>query len=528
MRRALLRLRPLCLAVAMLTGLPAWADDIGGSVTKIVIDRQELAKALPPDAGTDVNGMIAIHEFGIPQVIIFKPTTRCWKVPSDLIDPTQTAKDLGNAEPIKLNDIALGDRLLVYGQPFGKKNRNAIVHVIVAEVVMDAGPGLLAHHWHPHEMFSLNWQKFGSFSGDGLSMKYTEPHSPAHNFTMSCEEFLGSTQMVKHQGGYYLDVQRGGESFSVFEGGTYDPVLGSQNEDRSPDGKVVSVFQELLKVPCSQGRDAQFRSKVLAVWRASEEAEPFVSIRGDFDLASATGSWKTRVQLPDADRCFLIRTLHPGSTAPPLWTYSCIFRSSTDTYERVVKLVQTALNLEYRPDETAGNVNQVLFSDPSKPAWKVVVTKNSDSSLVMLTIVPLQLAASMPEGLLPSEPGSTRAPSPSSQTSGGSISEEIEKIRSGEHVPFPPIQPIGGASSSASANGMGAFAVRNDTSYTLTVLFSGPTERRVEVVPGGSSSIELLPGSYKVAARVNTLDVSPSYGEHVFDRTSAGVTFYIQ
>jgi len=121
--------------------------------------------------------------------------------------------------------------------------------------------------------------------------------------------------------------------------------------------------------------------------------------------------------------------------------------------------------------------------------------------------------------------GSSRT---SPQPLGGSISDEIERIRSGEHASFPPIQPIGGPSSSASPSGIGAFAVKNDTAYTLTVLFSGPTERRVDIAPGASVSIELLPGSYKVAARVNAPDVSPSYGEHVFDRSSSGVTFYIR
>jgi len=121
--------------------------------------------------------------------------------------------------------------------------------------------------------------------------------------------------------------------------------------------------------------------------------------------------------------------------------------------------------------------------------------------------------------------GSSRT---SPQPPGGSVSDEIERIRNGEHVPFPPIQAIGGTSSSASPSGIGAFAVKNDTAYTLTVLFSGPTERRAEIRPGASLSIDLLPGSYKVAARVNAPDVSPSYGEHVFDRSSSGVTFYIQ
>jgi hypothetical protein len=59
-------------------------------------------------------------------------------------------------------------------------------------------------------------------------------------------------------------------------------------------------------------------------------------------------------------------------------------------------------------------------------------------------------------------------------------------------------------------------------------VFAGPTERRVEVAPRGSISVELLPGSYKLVGRVNAPNVLPSYGEHVFDASKSGVEFYIQ
>lgn len=269
---------------------------------------------------------------------------------------------------------------------------------------------------------------------------------------------------------------------------------------------------------------AGFRKSILAALHAAEEPDPFASIRGEFDLTSSTGAWKTFVQLPEAEKCLLMKTPLPAASAPASWTYLCIFPPSINTYDRVVALVRAALRVDYQPNENAANANEVVFSDPSKLAWKVVVNTTSNPSTVMLRITPQQLVTSKPE----SGPSPAQRPGTTSQTSGGSISDEIDKISSSEHVPFPPIQPIGATSSSASPNGMGAFAVKNDTPYTLTVLFSGPTERRVEIAPGGSLSIELLPGAYKVAARVNAPDVSPSYGEHVFDRSSSGVTFYIQ
>jgi hypothetical protein len=301
-------------------------------------------------------------------------------------------------------------------------------------------------------------------------------------------------------------------------------VLGTENEDRPPDEKFISYAQDLLKVPCSQGSDAKFRSSMLAAWRASEEAQPFVSIRGDFDLTSPTAAWKTRVQLPGAERCVLIKTPTPGPTPTPLWTYGCVFRAATNTYEHIVELVQSALGINYRPDEAAVGANQVFFSDPSKPAWRLVVTKTSNAPVVLLRITPQQLATSIPEDLLDAHSSSTGG-----QPFGLTISEEIEKIKSSKPDPFPPIQRSAGASSSpASQGGMGVFGIKNDTAYTLTVLFSGPTERRVEVAPGGSVSVELLPGSYKLAGRVNAPNVSPSYGEYLFDRSSSAVKFYIQ
>jgi hypothetical protein len=105
------------------------------------------------------------------------------------------------------------------------------------------------------------------------------------------------------------------------------------------------------------------------------------------------------------------------------------------------------------------------------------------------------------------------------------IREEVEKIMSGKYTPLPPIQTTG---VSASGNGMAVFEVKNDTAYTLTVLFSGPTERRLELAPGASISVELLPGSYKLVGRVNAPNVLPSYGEHLFNLGSSGVKFYIQ
>lgn len=523
MRFSLFKLQLLCLALLIGTESRARGADITGRVAMIVTDREGIQKWMPDEAAEVIEFIVLDPMTLQREMVIIRRTTRYQTAPSDQADLT-TAKDLGSAENIKPTAIALGHRLLVRGQRVPKNKKTGAPPALVAESVVDAGLSFSTVHWHPHASpFTLFKQaNLGIFSPDGSSMKFTEPRSPDHNFAMSCDDFVKSMQIAKHQGSYFVDVKRGDESYSFAWVGEYGIYAGPN--EQPPDEKVLSFYRDILKEPCSQSGDSTFRERLKTTWRSTDEAEPFLSIRGEFDLASPTGAWKTRVDLPEADKCFLTKLLHAGSTAPPMWTYSCTFPTSTGTYERVIKLVQAALSLEYRPDETAVNANQVLFSDPSKPAWKVVVTNSTAPSVIMLRIAPQQLSTSTLDGGFSPAPGSAAA---TLQAPGGSISEEIEKIRTGEHVSFPPIQPIGG-SPSRSSSGMSAFAVKNDTAYTLTVMFSGPTERRLEVGPGESISIDLLPGSYKVAARVNAPDISPSYGEHVFDRSSSGVTFYIQ
>jgi hypothetical protein len=113
---------------------------------------------------------------------------------------------------------------------------------------------------------------------------------------------------------------------------------------------------------------------------------------------------------------------------------------------------------------------------------------------------------------------------PPAQTTQPTISQEIQAVTGGAYAPLPPIQSSG----VRSRNGIGTFEVKNDTVYTLTVLFSGPSENRVEVAPNGSISTTLPSGRYKIVGRVNAPNVMPAYGEYDFDATIAGLEFYIR
>ena len=279
----------------------------------------------------------------------------------------------------------------------------------------------------------------------------------------------------------------------------------------------------------NQKKAADFRDAVIKAWRATGEREPFASLRGDYDLSAPDSrQWKATTQLPDAERCALFITPPQTTTAAPLWTYACEFsraaqpspRERFDTYERIVGAIQSALEVKFQPDVAATGVNQVFFSDALDPNWRFIVTKIGDGARVLVWIAPT-VAGNGPSAT-PFGPAATSSYAPPSDAT---IRGEIEKVRRGKYTPLPQIQATGAG---ASRNGMAVFEVRNDTAYTLTALFSGPIERRVEVAPGSSTAIELPPGAYKLVGRVNAPDVLPSYGEHTFDQSSSGLRFFLQ
>jgi len=95
------------------------------------------------------------------------------------------------------------------------------------------------------------------------------------------------------------------------------------------------------------------------------------------------------------------------------------------------------------------------------------------------------------------------------------IRREIDAIANGgQYAPLPD-DHIGMASRPNSTTARRI--IRNETSYTLHLLMSGPVDRRLDLPPGGSSSIDLPPGSYRVAARADSGSVRPFYGVQVLE-----------
>jgi hypothetical protein len=181
--------------------------------------------------------------------------------------------------------------------------------------------------------------------------------------------------------------------------------------------------------PAGATRVDDFRDGILKALGAAEEPDPFASIRGDFDLsASDSHQWKTTLQLPDAEKCGLLKTAAQTDTATSAWAYGCLFRASGDDYERMVKSVQSILNLPYLPDEKALNINQVFFADASKPAARLFVAR-INATTVGISVVAVRVAGAALNAVSPDAfakvptmlPGAPTAPEGTAKVPGGQI-----------------------------------------------------------------------------------------------------------
>src|ERR1019366_741323 len=235
----------------------------------------------------------------------------------------------------------------------------------------------------------------------GLSVTYIDAKKPEESFNLSCDNFAAQ---AKENQGFELYGDLGLKryfSLQVSDKATWSAMY----KKKIPGIKEVILadcadaqFEAAWEARAAQARQTEeqrrardaslagFRDGIRSAWHAAGEAEPFASIRGEFDLSSPTAAWKTTFTLPFADRCVLLKTPGTATGSAVQWTFFCIFRpagssSRVTTYDWVVHAVKAALSLDYQPDESAVNVNRVYFSDPSKPDWRLEVTKLNDSSV---------------------------------------------------------------------------------------------------------------------------------------------------
>jgi hypothetical protein len=338
-------------------------------------------------------------------------------------------------------------------------------------------------------------------------------YAPIFDFSMTCEEFR--REAVWGQKGANVTAN----TFTVGSHGVFRPDAKDLSVDGIRHGVTTacdSMSADAVRIAAEEaekGRKAaeleakqraEFREGLLAVVQAANEPDPFASIRGDFDLSAPTSrQWKTTLVLQEAEKCRLLRTqLATGGVTA--WTFGCLFPVSSDGYEHMVESVRQVLNLPFQPDEHATNINQVYFSDPSKPDWRLFVGRISEA-ITGISIVAAHPAGADGAVFLESP---TQLPVGTSTGTAATIRGEIEAIeRSGKFQRLPPAIAV--TSERLAGTGMCERLISNKTPYRIRVMITGAIDRAFELAPNESNSVEIPAGSYKLAARALDDVVTP-------------------
>jgi outer membrane protein assembly factor BamE (lipoprotein component of BamABCDE complex) len=115
-------------------------------------------------------------------------------------------------------------------------------------------------------------------------------------------------------------------------------------------------------------------------------------------------------------------------------------------------------------------------------------------------------------------------PLPSPSPDVRQIDSQVATILAGEHSDLPPAQQIQADPSAEEAE----IAIKNNTQYNLTVLYSGPRSSRVVLAPQDTRTVVLKVGSYQVAATVDSTDILPFAGKDDVNGGGYDSTFYIE
>lgn len=103
------------------------------------------------------------------------------------------------------------------------------------------------------------------------------------------------------------------------------------------------------------------------------------------------------------------------------------------------------------------------------------------------------------------------------------IDFEVARDFAGEHGSMPTMDKIGYRSGHFST-----VTVTNQTSYEMTLLYSGGAEsERLVISGGGTKSVKLPNGSYRISARVNASNVIPYVGNETLTGGDYSASYYI-
>jgi hypothetical protein len=162
------------------------------------------------------------------------------------------------------------------------------------------------------------WRKLIFRSG---TVTFTAEDHGAADLGVSCESFqykLLTTNVFRGTTQPILSVEQGTTNWTI--------------EIKTPSANVVygALFDQIRNA-CSyfteEKRKTKLRESILSALHASDEPEPFASIRGEFDLtANDSRHWKTNLQLTGADDCVLYKNPPPAGPDSSAWTFGCVFK----------------------------------------------------------------------------------------------------------------------------------------------------------------------------------------------------------
>lgn len=103
------------------------------------------------------------------------------------------------------------------------------------------------------------------------------------------------------------------------------------------------------------------------------------------------------------------------------------------------------------------------------------------------------------------------------------IDWEVDQIFKGEHGLLPPMDK----KSENSYSTDNQITVKNNTDFSLTIMYSGTQSKKIVLRPGSKNTFELDNGQYRIAANVSTNNVIPYAGNENLVGGSYEFVFYI-
>jgi hypothetical protein len=254
----------------------------------------------------------------------------------------------------------------------------------------------------------------------------------------------------------------------------------------------------------------------------------FVKIKGELDLHNNT--WpKSTVQLPGATNCSV-----DGRLGRAIYLCDFVKGASEEEmfhdFEYLVGLVRSATAIPPVPGPgrhqvrfvlptggyiAVGLLKRVILPLPKDKtltefALRLEVRPNSEVPQTQGTVASSDLGP-------PGEPvGQRPIPGNRGTTIGGL----------GAYTPLPPALPVGDPDPSSVDSWL---EIQNSTAFELHLVYEGPVRRDLNILPGNSSRVDLVPGTYRVTGSVASSTVLPFFGSQQYVRGQLYKSqFYIQ